>query len=206
MPSPSGSKSPTAVGNEWLLDPEDEGTIILWNPGNFSPAKTAQEHREQEHSCFRFLSTLYIGIHLSFLLYSHIYCLITVITVEPTASQVFLQQPKICSCTHTVLTSLTDILGWPMWSLSWMSVQPFSDMLRSHYAITIPFNQTAAKYQCRKHMSPTNENNTVYFTRSSVQHFCHCPHLISQITIHLLLYHLVFPHWRYHKLHFRFPP
>lgn len=189
MPSHSGSKSPTAVGNEWLLDPEDEGTMILWNPGNFSPAKTAQQCREQEHSCFRFLSTLYIGIHLSFLLYSHIYCLITVIAVGPTTSQVFLQQPKICSCTHTVLTAPFDVLGWPMWSLSWMSVQPFSDMLHSRYAITICFNQTAAKYQCEKHMSPTIMNNTVYFTRSSFQHFCHFPHLISQTTSHLLLHH-----------------
>jgi hypothetical protein len=176
MPSPSGSKRPKRVGNEWLLDPEDEGTTILWNPSNFSPAKAAQQWREQEHSCFRTLSTLHIAIHLSFLLYSHFQCLITVITVEPMTSQVFLQQPKIFSWIHTMLTSLTDVLSWPMW---WMAIRPFSDMLHSHYAITIHLNQEAAKFHCEKHMSPTNSNNTVHFyTRLSFQHFCQCTYLI----------------------------
>jgi hypothetical protein len=151
MPSPSGSKSPTRVGTEWLVGPDDEGTMILWNSDNFSPPKVAVQYREQEHSCYRCLSTLYIGIQLGFVLYSHFHCLIT---VEPMTSQVFLQQPKICSCAHIVLTSLTDMLGWPMSSMLWMAIQPFSDRLHYHYAITIHLHQMAAKFESEKNMSP----------------------------------------------------
>jgi len=91
----------TYKSGKWMTDPEGEGTMILWN---FSLAKAVQQRREQELSCFRILSTLHVGIPLSFLLYSHFHCLISVITVEPMTSQAFLQQHKICSCIHTVLT------------------------------------------------------------------------------------------------------
>lgn len=78
-----------------------------------------------------------------------------------------------------------------MWS-SWMAIQWFSDMMHSHYAITIHLNQMAAKFQCEKHMSPTNLNNTVHiYRRPSFQHFCHCTHLNPQTTSLLLLCHLL---------------